>query len=99
MDKKSNFKLSNMKKTRFNESQIIAALKQHEQGKRTEDICRELAINKNTFYNWKRKYGGMDVKHLTRLKELEEENRKLKHMYAELALDHKTLQYIVEKKL
>lgn len=88
-----------MKKARFTESQIIAALKSHQSGKSTEDICRELSINKNTFYNWKKKYGGMDTSQLSRMKELEEENRKLKRMYAELALDHETLKWVVEKKL
>lgn len=88
-----------MKKSRFTESQIVAALKSHESGKRAEDICREMSINKQTFYNWKKKYGGMDTGQLKRLKELEDENRKLKNMYAELALDHQTLKYIVEKKL
>jgi putative transposase len=88
-----------MKKSRFTEGQIIAALKSHESGKRAEDICREMSINKQTFYNWKKKYGGMDTGQLKRLKELEDENRKLKNMYAELALDHQTLKYIVEKKL
>jgi putative transposase len=88
-----------MKKARFTESQIISALKSHETGKSTDDICRELGINRNTFYNWKKKYGGMDTSQLSRMKELEEENRKLKRMYAELALDHETLKWVVEKKL
>jgi len=88
-----------MRKTRFTESQIIAVLKSHETGKKVDDICRELSINKQTFYNWKKKYGGMDSKQLNRMKELEEENRKLKRMYAELALDHETLKWVVEKKL
>jgi putative transposase len=88
-----------MKKSRFTESQIIAALKSHETGKSTEDICRDLSINRNTFYNWKKKYGGMDTSQLSKMKELEEENRKLKRMYAELALDHETLKWVVEKKL
>lgn len=88
-----------MRKTRFSESQIVAALKEHESGKKAEDICRELGINRNTFYNWKKKYGGMETQDLKRLKELEEENRRLKHMYAELSLDHRILKDIVEKKL
>jgi putative transposase len=88
-----------MKKGRFTESQIVNALKEHESGKRAEDICRELSINRNTFYNWKKKYGGMETQDLKRLKELEEENRRLKHMYAELSLDHRILKDIVEKKL
>ena len=88
-----------MKKSRFTESQIVAALKEYENGKSTEDICRDLGINKNTFYFWKRKYAGMDAQQLKRLKELEEENRKLKHMYADLSLDHRILKDIIEKKL
>jgi putative transposase len=88
-----------MKKSRFNESQIVRALKEHEAGKKIDDICRELSINKNTLYNWKKKYSGMDVQHLKRLKELEEENRRLKAMYADLSLDHRILKDIVEKKL
>ncbi len=63
-----------------------------------EDICRELSINKATFYNWKKKYGGMEASHLKRFKELEEENRKLKAMYADLSLDHRILKDIIEKK-
>ncbi len=87
-----------MKKSRFTETQIVKALKEHESGKSTEDICRELGINKATFYNWKKKYGGMESNELKRLKELEEENRKLKAMYADLALDHKILKDVLTKK-
>ena len=94
-----NFKTVNMKKTRFTESQIVKALKEHEAGKKVEDICRELSINKQTLYNWKKKFSGMDVQHLKKLKELEEENRRLKTMYADLSLDHRILKDIVEKKL
>lgn len=86
-----------MKKSRFSESQIVAALKSHEQGRDVNDIIRELGINRNTFYNWKKKYGGMEVAQLRRLKELEEENAKLKHMYAELAIDNRILKNVVEK--
>ena len=95
----SNFKTVVMRKTRFTESQIVNALKEHEAGKRAEDICRELGINRQTFYNWKKKYGGMETQDLKRLKELEEENRRLKQMYADLSLDHRILKDIVEKKL
>lgn len=94
-----NFKTVKMKKSRFTESQIVKALKEHEAGKKVDDICRDLAINKQTLYNWKKKYNGMDVQHLKRLKELEEENRRLKAMYADLSLDHRILKDIVEKKL
>lgn len=88
-----------MKKSRFTESQIIQALKEYDSGKKVDDLCREMGINKNTFYNWRKKYGGMDVQQLRRLKELEEENRRLKAMYADLSLDHRILKDIVEKKL
>ena len=61
-------------------------------------MCRELGINKGTFYNWRKKYGGMESNELRRLKELEEENRKLKAMYADLALDHRILKDVLSKK-
>lgn len=87
-----------MKKSRFTETQIVKALKEHESGRSTEEICRELGINKATFYSWKKKYGGMESNELKRLKELEEENKKLKAMYADLALDHKILKDVLSKK-
>lgn len=87
-----------MKKSTISESGIINAIKEYEAGKSSNDICRELGIHKATFYNWKKKYSGMDSQELKRLKELEEENRKLKHMYAELALDHKMLKDVLTKK-
>lgn len=88
-----------MKKSKFTESQIIAALKSQESGKSPDEICRDLGISKNTFYLWKKKYGGMEIQHLKKLKELEEENRRLKAMFADLSLDHRILKDIVEKKL
>ncbi len=88
-----------MKKSKFNESQIVSMLKQHEQGIPTAEICRQNGISSATFYIWKSKYGGMQVSELKRMRELEEENRKLKHMYAELALDHRILKDVIEKKL
>jgi putative transposase len=87
-----------MKKQKFTEAQIVKALKEHEAGRNAEDISRELGINKATFYNWRKKYGGMENQELKRLKELEEENRKLKAMYADLALDHKILKDVLTKK-
>jgi len=87
-----------MKKSRFTETQIVKALKEHQGGRSAEDVCRELGINKGTFYNWRKKYGGMESNELRRLKELEEENRKLKAMYADLALDHKILKDVLSKK-
>jgi putative transposase len=88
-----------MKRTRFTETQIVKAIKEHEAGRHIDDISRELGINKATFYNWKKKYSGMESSDLKRLKELEDENRKLKQMYADLSLDHRILKDIVEKKL
>ncbi len=88
-----------MKKTRFTESQITVTLKEYEAGKSVEDICRELSINRNTFYNWKKKYSGMDSELLRRYKGLERENSQLKRMYADLSLDHQILKEVIEKKL
>ena len=88
-----------MKKSRFAASQITQVLKEHEAGKNVLDICRELMINRNTFYNWKKKYSGMDAELLRRFKELERENAELKRMYADLSLDHRILKNVIEKKL
>lgn len=87
-----------MKKSKISESQIVAAIKEHEAGKTVADICRGLGVHQVTFYSWKKKYSGMDSQELRRLKELEEENRRLKHMYAELALDNKILKDVLSKK-
>lgn len=87
-----------MKKSQFSEAQITHALKEYENGRKCEDICRELGIAKVTFYAWKKKYSGMDSNQLKRLKELEEENRKLKQMYADAALDIKMLKDVLSKK-
>jgi putative transposase len=87
-----------MKRSKFSESQIVAALKEFEAGKSAADICRGLGINKQTFYNWKNKYSGMEAQDLRRLKELEEENRRLKQMYAEAAMDIKVLKDVLSKK-
>jgi len=88
-----------MKRTRFTEHQIIAILKQQETGMKVSDICREHGISDATFYNWKAKYGGMDASQLKRLKEVVEENSRLKKMYAELSLVHHAFKDAVEKKL
>lgn len=88
-----------MKKSRFSESQISQALKEHEAGNKVQDICRELGISANTFYLWRKKYGGMDSSMLRKYKELERENAKLKQMYADLSLDHRILKDVFEKKL
>ena len=80
-----------MKQNRFTESQIVSILKQQEAGAKVMDICREHGISDATFYNWKAKYGGMAPSQLKRLKELEEENARLKRMYADLSLVHHAL--------
>lgn len=87
-----------MKKTRFNESQIISVLKTVEAGRMVKDVCREHGISEATYYNWKAKYGGMEASDIKRLKELEDENRRLKQMYANLSLEHTILKDIIEKK-
>lgn len=88
-----------MKKSRYSEQQIIQILKEAEAGKKTADVCREYGISSATFYNWKSKYGGMEASDVKRLRELEEENRRLKKMFAELSLDHQILKEIIEKNL
>ena len=88
-----------MKRSKFTESQIVKLLKENESGRSASDICREHGVSQATFYNWRKKFGGMDVRQLSRLKELEEENRRLKQMYADLSLDHRVLKDIIEKKL
>jgi putative transposase len=87
-----------MKKTRFTETQIVGILKQQENGIPTKELCREHGISPATFYNWKSKYGGMEVSDVKRMKELEEENAKLKRMYANLALDNEILKDLFAKK-
>ena len=88
-----------MKKSKFSESQIVSILKEAEAGVALDELSRQHGFSKATFYKWKSKYSGMSVADLKRLKELEEENRRLKHMYAELSLDYRVLKDIVEKKL
>jgi putative transposase len=87
-----------LKKSKFTESQIVKAIKENEAGRSVDDLCRELGIAKGTFYNWRKKYAGMEAQDLKRLKELEEENRRLKQMYADLALDNKMLKDVLSKK-
>ena len=87
-----------MKKTRFTESQIVKALKEYDGGRKADDLCRGLEISKATLYNWKAKYGGMESSDVKRLKELEEENSRLKRMYANLAMDNEALKNLFTKK-
>ena len=87
-----------MRKSRFNEQQIIAALKQVDAGVKAKDVCRKLGVSEQTFYRWKNKYGGMDVSEAKRLKALEEENRRLKQIVADLSLDVHALKAVNSKK-
>ncbi|TMG01584.1 MAG: IS3 family transposase [Chloroflexi bacterium] len=88
-----------MKRSRFTEEQILAALKQHAAGASTKELCRQLGIATETLYNWKRKYGGMEVSEARRLRALEDENRQLKRIVAEQALDNRVLKDLLFKKL
>jgi putative transposase len=88
-----------MKRSTYSEHQIVKILKEAGAGVSVEELSRQYGFGKSTFYKWKAKYGGMETSDLKRLRELEEENAKLKQMYAELSLDHKLLKDIVEKKL
>lgn len=88
-----------MKKSRFTEEQIAYALKQAELGTAVAEICRKMGISEATFYVWKKKYGGLGPSELKRLRQLEEENRKLKQLVADLSLDKAMLQEVVAKKL
>ena len=87
-----------MKRSRFTEEQIIKVLKEHELGAKTADLCRKHGISEATFYNWKSKFGGMDVSEARRLKALEDENRKLKKLLAESMLDNAALKDLLAKK-
>jgi putative transposase len=87
-----------MKSKRFTEEQIIGILKQAQAGMKIVDLCRIHGISDATFYNWRTKYGGMEVSDAKRLKQLEEENRKLKHMLADTMLENKAIKDVLSKK-
>jgi len=88
-----------MRNSRFSESQIVAILNEAEAGRPVTEVCRKHGISSPTYYKWKAKYGGLSVSELKRLKELEQENTKLKRMYADLALENRAMKDVIEKKL
>ena len=88
-----------MKRNKFSESQILAILKEQEAGIKVADICRKHGISDATFFNWKNRYGGMTMSEIKRVKELEEENARLKRMYANLSLEHEAVKDLIAKKL
>lgn len=87
-----------MKKSRFTETQIVAVLKSADAGMKVEELCRQHGISPATYYNWKAKYGGMEASDVKRMKELEEENNKLKRMFADISLENHALKTLIEKK-
>ncbi len=87
-----------MKRSKFTESQIVFAIKQVETGTGLNEVCRKMGISAATFYNWKKKYGGLGVSELRRLKNLEDENSQLKKLVADLSLDKQILQDVLKKK-
>ncbi len=88
-----------MKRSRFSETQIVGILQEADAGLQVTEICRKYGISDQTYYNWKKKYGGLEVSDVRRLKELESENAKLKRMYAELSLENDALKELISKKL
>ena len=88
-----------MKKPRFTEQQIAVALRQAEQGTSAAEVCRKLGVSEATFYAWKKRYAGMGIAELRRVRQLEEENRRLKQVVADLTLDKQMLQEVLQKKV
>ncbi len=86
-----------MKKTRYTEEQIIGVLKQLEAGQKVSEVARDIGVSEATLYQWKSKYGGLDVNEARRLRDLEDENRRVKHLVADLSLDKEMLKSVIRK--
>ena len=86
-----------MRRSRFTDEQIVAALKEHEAGASTNELCRRLGISTQTLYHWKRKFGGLEVNDARRLRAIEEENSRLKRLVADLSLDNRALKDVLSK--
>ena len=88
-----------MKRKRYSDEQIVYALRQAESGAKVVEICRKLGVTEQTFYRWRKKYAGVGISELRELRQLREENRKLKHLVADLSLDRQILKDVLAKKL
>jgi len=86
-----------MKRTRYSEEQVVGILKEAEAGMPVGELCRKYGISDQTYYNWKAKYGGMVVSDVKRLRQFEDENRRLKHLVADLTLDNQALKAVISK--
>ena len=91
-------KITRMRKSRFTEEQIITAIRAHEAGEKAAEVCRRLGVHPHTFSRWKAKYGGMNVSEARRLRELEDENLKLKHIVADLTLENRAIKDVLNRK-
>ncbi len=88
-----------MRRSKYSEHQIVRILKEVEGGRTVKEVCREYGFSDATYYNWKSKYGGVEASDIKRLRELEEENRRLKQMYADISLENRALKDVISKKL
>lgn len=88
-----------MRKSKYSETQIVGILKQVEGGRKVREVCREYGVSEAAYYQWKSKYGGLEAADIKRLKELEDENRRLKQLYADVSLENRALKDVIAKKL